>query len=154
MERLKVIPITLKIANEFITNFHRHNKKVQGCRFCLGAKFNDKLVGVAIVGRPVARKLDDGLTAEVTRTCVLDDAPKNVNSFLYGKCWRVWQQMGGKRMLTYTLQSESGSSLKGAGWKILGETGGWKNGKGWTTREGREWQAVTGELKFRWEKHS
>ena len=154
MERLKVIPITLKVANEFITNFHRHNKKVQGCRFCLGAKFNDKLVGVAIVGRPVARKLDDGLTAEVTRTCVLDDAPKNVNSFLYGKCWRVWQQMGGKRMLTYTLQSESGSSLKGAGWKILGETGGWKNGKGWTTRKGREWQAVTGELKFRWEKHS
>jgi hypothetical protein len=154
MERLKVIPITLKVANEFITNFHRHNKKVVGCRFCLGAEFNDKLVGVAIVGRPVARKLDDGLTAEVTRTCVLDDAPKNVNSFLYGKCWRVWQQMGGKRMLTYTLQSESGSSLKGAGWKVLGETKKWKEGKGWTTREGSEWQAVTGELKFRWEKNS
>ncbi len=57
-------------------------------------------------------------------------------------------------MLTYTLQSESGSSLKGAGWKILGETKKWKEGKGWTTREGREWQAVTGELKFRWEKNS
>ncbi len=55
-------------------------------------------------------------------------------------------------MITYTLQEESGSSLRGAGYKIIGETGGWEKGKGWTTRPGREWQPVTGQLKFKWEK--
>ena len=59
-----------------------------------------ELVGVAIVGRPVARMLDDGLTSEVTRVCVVSHAPKNSCSFLYGRCWRIWQQMGGKRMVT------------------------------------------------------
>tara|TARA_R110002126_G_C10293487_1_gene486270 strand:- start:303 stop:770 length:468 start_codon:yes stop_codon:yes gene_type:complete len=152
MERLQVIPITLKEANLFVENFHRHNKKVQGARFCLGASYDDKLVGVIIIGRPVARKLDDGFTAEVTRSCVLDHAPKNTNSFLYGRGWRVWNQMGGKRMITYTLQEESGSTMKAVGWKMIGETGGWDKGKGWTTRPGREWQPITGQLKFRWEK--
>ena len=106
------------------------------------------MVGVAIVGRPIARLLDDGYTAEVTRCCVLDDAPKGSCSFLYGRCWRIWQQMGGTRMVTYTLQTESGSSLKGAGWKIVGKT----EGGGWD-REGREreWQPIYGQLKFRWE---
>ncbi len=150
--KLQILPITLKEANEFVTNFHRHNKKVQGARFCLGASYEDQLVGVAIVGRPVARKMDEGFTAEVTRVCTKEDAPKNTNSFLYGRCWRVWQQMGGKRIITYTLQDESGSSLKGAGYKITGETGGWKEGKGWTTRPGREWQPVVGQMKFRWAK--
>ena len=144
--KLQILPITLKEANEFVTNFHRHNKKVQGARFCLGASCEDQLVGVAIVGRPVARKMDDGFTAEVTRVCTKEDAPKNTNSFLYGRCWRVWQQMGGKRMITYTLQ--------GAGYKITGETGGWKEGKGWTTRPGREWQPVVGQMKFRWSKET
>ena len=125
---------------------------MQGARFCLGASYDDMLVGVSIVGRPVARKLDDGFTAEVTRTCVLDDAPKNTNSFLYGRCWRVWNQMGGKKMITYTLQEESGSTMKAVGWKMMGETGGWKEGSGWTTRPGREWQPVIGQMKFRWEK--
>ena len=68
-----MVPINLKEANLFVENFHRHNKKVQGAKFCLGASYNDKLVGVIIVGRPVARKLDDGFTAEVTRSCVLEN---------------------------------------------------------------------------------
>ena len=53
-------------------------------------------------------------------------------------------------MITYTLQSESGSSLKGAGWKVIAELKG-STGKGWTNRVGREWQEVTGQSKFRWE---
>ena len=150
MSRLKVIPIKLKEANEFVDNFHRHNKKVQGARFCIGASFEDRLVGVAIVGRPIARRLDDGFTAEITRVCVIPDAPKNTNSFLYGRCWRIWQQMGGLRMVTYTLQTESGSSLKAAGFKK--EIGGYKSGKGWKSRPGRDWQPVFGQLKFKWSK--
>jgi hypothetical protein len=148
---MKVIPISISEANKFVANFHRHNKPVQGAKFAIGASDGENLIGVAIVGRPVSRHLDDGETAEVTRCCVLDDAPKGACSFLYSRCWRVWAAMGGSRLITYTLQSESGASLRGAGWKIVGQTPGFSEGKGWTTRPGREWQPVVGQSKFRWE---
>ena len=145
--KLAVIPISGHEANDFIKNFHRHNKPVRGQRFSIGAS-TDKLVGVAIVGRPIARLLQDGLTAEITRVCVVDTAPKGTCSFLYGRCWRIWQQMGGKRLVTYTLQEESGASLRGAGWKIMGKN----KGGGWDRKERkRDWQPIYGQLKFRWE---
>ena len=148
---MKVVPMSLAEANEFVANFHRHNKPVQGAKFSIGASDGQRLIGVAIVGRPVARRLDDGITSEVTRCCVLDDAPKGACSLLYSRAWRAWQAMGGQRLVTYTLQSESGSSLRGAGWKVVGQTEGFAEGKGWTTRPGREWQPVIGQAKFRWE---
>ena len=107
-----VVPITLREANAFGEQFHRHNKPTQGGRFAIGASTGDEMVGVAIVGRPVSATLQNGETAEVTRVCVVDHAPKNTCSFLYGRCWRIWQQMGGQRIVTYTLQEESGSSLR------------------------------------------
>ena len=147
--KLQPTPIALREANEFVRNFHRHNKPTQGGKFAIGAVYDDELVGVAIVGRPVSSVLDDGTTAEVTRVCVRDHAPRNACSFLYGRCWRIWQQMGGKRMVTYTLQTESGASLKGAGWKVVGEV---KPHDRWTQRGGkRDWQPSYGQLKFRWE---
>jgi len=165
MKSLTIQPITLKKANQIIKEFHRHNDVVVGCRYCLAALHEDEIVGVAVVGRPLSRRLDDELTAEITRVCVKDNAPKNTNSFLYGRCWRVWQQMGGKRMITYTLQEESGSSLKAVNWKIIGETGGWEQNKGWTTRESnkqkqmdmfnkdtkRKWKSISNKEKYRWE---
>jgi|TARA_R110001592_G_C12661137_1_gene702480 hypothetical protein len=148
---LAVAPTTLREANEFVANFHRHSKPTQGGRFAIAAVFDQNIVGVAIVGRPVSQTLQDGLTAEITRLCVSKDAPKNTCSFLYGRCWRIWQQMGGNRMITYTLQSESGASLKGAGWTVMGQV---KPHDRWTKKGGnREWQPVYGQLKFRWEKH-
>ena len=143
--------MSIQEANDFVANFHRHSKPTQGGKFAIGASC-DGLFGVAIVGRPIARRLDDGFTAEVLRVCVNPNAPKNTFSFLYGRCWRIWQQMGGMKMITYTLQSESGSSLRGVGWKIMGETGGWNENKGWTTRPNRDWLPIYGQLKFRWEK--
>ena len=149
MTKLEVTPVSLREANEFVENFHRHNKPTQGGKFAIGAIYDNELVGVAVVGRPVSATLDDGLTAEVTRVCVVDHAPKNSCSFLYGRCWRIWQQMGGKRMVTYTLQEESGSSLRGAGWKIVGEV---KPHDRWTPKGGnRNWQPIYWQLKFRWE---
>ena len=149
MTKLEVTPVSLREANEFVENFHRHNKPTQGGKFAIGAIYDNELVGVAVVGRPVSATLDDGLTAEVTRVCVVDHAPKNSCSFLYGRCWRIWQQMGGKRMVTYTLQEESGSALRGAGWKIVGEV---KPHDRWTPKGGnRNWQPIYGQLKFRWE---
>ncbi len=147
---LKIIPISIKEANEFVLNFHRHSKPTQGGKFAIGAT-TENLVGVAIVGRPISRRLDNTFTAEVLRVCVSETSPKNTCSFLYGRCWRIWQQMGGNKLITYTLKKESGASLRGVGWKIMGETGGWKNNKGWTTRPQREWQPIYGQLKFRWE---
>lgn len=145
---MKVIPLTLKRANEVVADWHRHNEPVRGCRFAVGAEHGGELVGVCIVGRPVARKLDHHFTAEVNRLCVIDGAPKNTCSFLYGAARRIWATMGGTRLITYTLARESGASLRGAGWmpspvNIKGE-------RGWQSRE-REHQAVFDEAKIRWE---
>ena len=93
---LTVIPISIREAQEFVDLYHRHNKRPQGAKFAIGAEEDGRLVGVAICGNPVSATLMDGFTLEVTRVCVLDDAPKNTCSFLYGRCWRIWQQMGGK----------------------------------------------------------
>ena len=92
-----VIPLTLKKANEFVVEHHRHSRRVVGCKFSIGAEYKNELVGVAIVGRPITMALDNGFTMEVLRCCVLPNAPKNTCSFLYGRCWRIWQQMGGKK---------------------------------------------------------
>ena len=132
---------------------YRHNKASVGHRFSIGAlDENENIVGVAIIGRPVARALDDGLTVEVNRVCTNDDSPKNVCSFLYARAWRIWQQMGGERMITYTLQSETGSSLKGSGWKIVGEVNKPSNWyKSRVDKYERKEQEVYAQRKFRWE---
>jgi hypothetical protein len=80
------------------------------------------LRGVAIAGRPVARLNDDGLTLEVTRCCV--DGVKNGCSMLYAACWRAARALGYKRLITYTLFEEPGTSLRAAGFKLLYATKG------------------------------
>jgi hypothetical protein len=149
--KLHAVPMMQSEANEFVRNFHRHNKPVVGARFCIGASDGEQLVGVAIVGRPVSRHQQaDGVTAEVTRCCVIDGSPKGTCSFLYAACWRAWKAMGGKRLITYTLQSESGASLRGAGWKLIAEREASDPAR-WQSRPGREWQTVVGQAKFLWE---
>lgn len=150
MSALELVPCTVAEANAFVESYHRHNKAVPGARFSIGACDPRGLVGVAIVSRPVARLLQDGTTAEVVRCCVLDDAPKGTPSFLYAACWRAWRAMGGRKLITYTLQSEGGASLRGAGWKVVAELKA-NNPKGWQSRPNREWQSVVGQAKFRWE---
>ena len=101
---MKVKPTTLRFANEYVRQNHRHSKIVQGCKFCIAAIDSEEtILGVAIVGRPVSRRLDDGYTAEIVRTCTT--GTKNVNSLLYGACARIWKEMGGTKILTYTSRS-------------------------------------------------
>lgn len=151
--KLLAVPISLREANQFVENFHRHNKPVQrnGGKFAIGVSDGSQLWGVAIVGRPRARLLQDGYTAEVLRVCTIDGCPKNCCSFLYARCWRAWQSMGGLRLITYLLASEEGSSLKAVKWQktFECEPGDW-------SRDGREreWQPIYGQLKFRWETSS
>jgi hypothetical protein len=143
------VPLTRDQANEFVGAFHRHNKPVTGHRFSIGAVQDEELVAVAIVGRPTARMLQDGTTADVTRLCSFEHA-RNAPSFLYSACWRAWRAMGGTRLITCTLQRESGASLRGAGWKVVAEL---KAGRpvAWQSRAGRQAQLVVSEPKIRWE---
>ena len=97
------MPYTLRQSNEYVKKHHRHSKRVTGCRFTIAAIDDEgNIIGVAIVGRPVSRKIDQTHTAEVVRTCT--EGVKNVNSFLYGACARIWKEMGGRNIITYTLE--------------------------------------------------
>ncbi|HMJ03091.1 MAG TPA: XF1762 family protein, partial [Conexibacter sp.] len=88
-------------------------------KFALGAARGDELVGVAIVGRPLARLLQDGWTLEVLRLCTTGD--RNACSFLYGACWRAARALGYRRLVTYTRADEGGASLRASGFRVVGE---------------------------------
>lgn len=112
--RLTIVPLTFRQGAAFVARYHRHNKPPRGCKFVLGVCDPEGVLrGVAMVGRPVARSYDDGLTAEVNR--VATDGCPNANSALYAAAWRVAGAMGYRRMITYTQADESGSSLRAAG---------------------------------------
>ena len=121
---LTIHPVTLKEARRWVDAHHRHHRAPQGGLFAIGvAGPGQEVVGVAIVGRPVARAYDDTWTVEVTRVAVLEGHP-NACSMLYSACWRAARAMGYLRAITYTLQSETGTSVKAAGWKEIGRAGG------------------------------
>ena len=124
---LELVPITISDAKEFVARVHRHHKPPQGGLFAIACAADGKITGVAIIGRPVARMLDDGWTAEVTRLAT--DGSRNACSMLYGAAWRACRALGYRKLVTYILSSESGGSLKASGWKCVGECGGgkWSN---------------------------
>lgn len=126
MSKLRHQRIDFASAADFVRRHHRHHTPPVGHLFSLGAFMGDDMVGVAIVGRPVARHRDDGLTAEVTRLCIRNGV-RNAASFLLGKCAKAALALGFRRIGTYTLARESGSSLRAAGWVPLAEV------------EGRSW---------------
>lgn len=117
-----ITPISLSEANAFVSKHHRHHKPVVGYKFAVAVAVGDLVHGVAIVGRPVARRQDDGWTLEVNRCCT--DGMKNACSMLYGAAWRAAKAMGYRRLITYTLEEEGGTSLRGAGWRLIGLRGG------------------------------
>ena len=118
---LRLKPISLRDANEYVRQHHRHHKPVAGHKFSIGCEADGELVGVIIAGRPVSRYLDDGFTLEVTRLCT--NGAKNACSFLYGAVARAAAAMGYKRVITYTLESENGASLRASGWVCQGKAG-------------------------------
>ena len=111
-------PVDLAEANAFVERWHRHHKPVPGAKFCIGCADADGCHGVVIVGRPVARMLDDGWTLEVNRCCT--DGARNAASMLYASAWKVAKNMGYTRLITYTLPEEGGASLRGCNWKLVG----------------------------------
>ena len=137
-------PITLKTAKAFIKEHHRHHPPPVGWKFGIGCFSNDCLVGVIVAGRPVARGFDDGLTIEMTRVCT--DGTKNVCSFLYSRAWRAAKAMGYCRGITYTLQSESGTSLKASNWRQDGVV----KGRSWSCKSRPREDNHPLENKVRW----
>ncbi len=141
---MEIRPINLKSANAFVVQHHRHHKPVAGYKFAVACYDDDKLVGVAICGRPVSRLLDNGVTLEINRCCT--DGTRNACSMLYGASYRVAKAMGYKRVITYTLQSELGASLKAAGFINDGKAG----APQWTGKRSGRNNGVPAEYKTRW----
>jgi hypothetical protein len=123
--KLTLVPIFQDEAFAFIDRFHRHHRKPRGSLFQIAAEFEGEIVGVCVVGRPVARSQQDGFTVEVTRLCT--DGTANACSFLYSAAWRVARELGYRRLITYILNTEPGTSLRAAGWVCLGE----RRGQSW-----------------------
>ncbi len=140
-------PVTQAEANAFVATHHRHHKPGVGSKFQVAVACGGEIVGVAIAGRPVARGLDDGFTIEVNRTCT--DGHPNVNSMLYGAVARAAWALGYRKVVTYTLSSESGVSLRAAGWRVVAEI----RGREWTTpiRPRIQVGGAQLEAKLRWE---
>ncbi len=118
---LKIKPIHLKQANEFIKQHHRHNLPTVGGKFAVACYDNERLCGVAVCGRPTARKLDNGTTLEIYRNCT--DGTRNACSKLYGACVRIGAAMGYTKIITYILESENGASVKASNFICEGKAG-------------------------------
>lgn len=147
-----IVPTTLPKANAFVDLYHRHHAKLPGGFgwFCVAAVVNGVVVGVAIAGRPTNRNNDDGQTVEVLR--VASDGTPNVCSALLAACGRAAKAVGATRCITYTLDHESGSSLKAVGW--VREKDGIKS---WWNHAGSRTPAIQREhmdsMKVRWAIH-
>ena len=144
--KLQIVPLTLAEANAFVERHHRHHRPVPGAKFCIGVSDSEGIVGVAIVGRPVARMLDNGWVLEVNRCCT--DGTRNACSALYGAAWRAARALGYRKLITYTLPEEGGASLRGAGWRIVGQT---SNTRGWSRVARPRVDTHPLQAKLRWE---
>jgi len=146
---MKVKPLTVRAANKAVDELHRHHKAVRGHKFSLGAYKDGQLVGVVIVGRPVARLTCQATVAEVTRLAT--DGTPNACSFLYGRAARVAKEMGYESIQTFILESEPGTSLRASGWVDEGINR--RDGKGWNNRQGRlPIDGLVSGAKRRWRK--
>jgi hypothetical protein len=143
---MEAVPLHLREANEFVAQHHRHSLPTVGGKWAIGVSLDSRLVGVAIVSRPGARKLDDGKTLEVLRVC--SDGTRNANSFVYRREKRIAQLMGYKKVITYTHEEESGASLKAVGARVIGEV----RPQEWSVpSRPRRSQPVYGRAKLKWE---
>jgi hypothetical protein len=145
---LEIVPCTIQDAKAFVNEHHRHHRcgAKQTGLFAVAVAAGCEVVGVAIVGRPVARGAQDGFCAEVTRLCVLD-GHKNACSMLYAACWRAARAIGYRKLITYILDTEPGTSLRAAGWRCVGEV----RGRSWSCEARPRIDKHPTQGKLRWE---
>lgn len=140
---MRIRPITYRTACEYVNANHRHHDAPSGCKWAIGVFEDDVLHGVAICGRPVSRHYDDGTVCEITRVCT--DGTRNACSMLYGASARIAKNMGYDSIITYTLESEDGASVKAANFICEGCAG----GTHWTGVRNKG-QNIPHEMKKRW----
>ncbi len=145
MMSLEIVPMSMQDARAFVDHIHRHHRAPQSGLFAVGVAKDNVVVGVAIVGRPIARCLQDEWTAEVTR--VATDGSKNACSMLYGACWRAARALGYRKLVTYTLSQESGISLRASGWKVVAQV----SGRSWNCEARPRVDRYPLQDKLRWE---
>lgn len=143
--KLQLQPVDFAEASEFVRRFHRHHPPAQGWKFGIALNDGDRLVGVVTLGRPVARGFDDGWTIEATRCCT--DGAEHAASKLYAAAWRAARAMGYRRLVTYSLKSEAGASLRAAGYRVVHEV----RGRSWDTPSRRRLDRHPTADKLLWE---
>ncbi len=150
---LQVKPVEFAIAKEFVAKYHKHNKAPVGWKYGASIWNGTNQIGVAMVGRPVARAIDSTKVVEVNRLCIRRNIPKplawNACSQLYGWAAREAQARGFEKIITYTLETEAGTALKAAGWIPEAKT---KGGSWNTPSRGRKDTAPTCR-KVRWARY-
>ena len=125
---MTLTPINLKTANAFVQQYHRHHKPTRGHKFSIGVSENGALVGVAICGRPVARRLDDGYGAEkskkvcyyICKARQADDkcighqiTEKLLKSLIMDQLHLFITQLSDRRKVVEELRKNEDSELKG-----------------------------------------
>jgi hypothetical protein len=149
----EIVPLTLAEARRYVAEHHRHNEPPRGHKFSIGLRKDGELVGVVIASRPVARGADDGATIELIR--VTTEGDKNACSRLYGAACRAAEAMGYRKVITYTLAEEPGTSLRASGFTEdarLAARGDWQHDGPRATDLPRLWEPAkmpTGP-KIRW----
>lgn len=144
--KLEIRPCNFQTAAEFVHAHHRHRKAPVGHKYSIAIYDGERLCGVCMVGRPVSRYLDDGLTLEINRCCT--DGTKNACSMLYGTACRAAKALGYKRIITYTRDDEPGTSLKASNWICDGSAGGVQ----WTGQRYEQTEMILDVMKIRWRK--
>ena len=149
MSDLHLVPVSFADARQFVAEHHRHHEPPKGHKFSIGVAEAELLVGVIVVGRPIARVIDaEGDTLEVTRSAT--DGTRNANSMLYAAAWRATSALGYRRLITYTQAGETGASLRAAGFRVIAERpprGGWS-----MPSRRRDARAPTYITRFLWER--
>lgn len=144
--KLRIVPVTFADATSFCSAHHRHHRPPVGHKASIAVAHGALIVGVAILGRPVARHLDDGHTLEVLR--VATDGTRNACSKLYGASWRLAQALGYTKLVTYTLATEPGSSLRAVGWTPTDVA---RSSYSWSTPSRPRADKAPLQAKIRWE---
>ncbi len=142
--KLTIVPCSIQDAKAFVREHHRHHAPPLSGLFALAVAAGDHVVGVAIVGRPCARGMQDGYTAEVTRLAT--DGTPNACSALYAAAWRVARALGYRKLITYILDTEPGTSLVASGWTCVGKV----SGRSWScpSRPRVDRHPTQGKLRF------
>jgi hypothetical protein len=147
---MMVAPMSIREANAFVSLHHRHNRPVGSGVVAFGCSQDGTMVGVCILGRPVARALCDGRTIEIRRACTAPTAPKGACSWIYSRARRIASALGYSKVITYTLEAEGGASLRGVGWTpvLASKPHQWQRSEPGKQRIAQD---VCGQQKIRWE---